>query len=72
MADGFTSRELDSVIRMLPSKTEPGPDEVESLFLKHLGNIGRSRLLGLLNKSWQTGYVPAAWRVVPLIGCGAR
>ena len=68
MPDGFTSRELDSVIRMLPSKTAPGPHEVESLLLKHLGKIGRSGLLGLLNKSWQTGYVPAAWRVVTLIG----
>ena len=50
------------------SHTAPGPDGVESMFLKELGPVARSLLLYIVNRSWGESRTPAAWHTVLMIG----
>ena len=58
----FTLAELDAQPRYLKCGKAPGPDDICSEQVLHLGPGARTTLLQLLNLSWSTGQVPSSWR----------
>jgi len=56
----FTSDELEAALRR-KADTAPGADRVSYSMLSHLGNSGRTQLLGLFNQSLREGRLPRAW-----------
>ena len=69
----FTRTELDHELGGLPSRRATGLDKVANEMLQHLGEIGRDRLLDLVNMSWLRCEVPSAWtkaEIVPILKRG--
>ena len=60
--DDFTMSELKRSMRKLKNHKSPGPDHIHNEMLKHLGLIGRTAILCLINLTWRTGNIPKAWR----------
>ena len=54
----FTEEELAQAIQKTQLRKSPGPDDITSEMLKHLGPVARSALLHLINQSWKSGVVP--------------
>lgn len=61
-AKAFSYARLDQIIKSMDPKKACGPDHVEIEFLRQLSQLGKHRLLRLLNRSFETGATPAAWR----------
>ena len=69
----FTPQELDAQLLNMKCGKAPGPDDICAEHLRHLGPVFKTTLLRLLNLSWSTGQVPAAWRravIIPIPKAG--
>ena len=65
----FSEGELLQQLNRCSQKKAPGPDEICTEHLIHLGPRARSVLLSLINASWKKGEVPSCWRratVIPI------
>ena len=65
----YIMQELESGIKELKHKRAVGQDEISAEMLSHLGLKAKTVLLGIINKSLETGDVPIEWRtglVVPV------
>ena len=63
----FTRAELDRELGALPSRRATGLDKIANEMLQHLGEIGRGRLLDLINMSWLRSEIPSAWTKVEIV-----
>ena len=69
----FTPQELDAQLLNMKCGKAPGPDDICAEHLRHLGPDAKTTLLRLLNLTWSTGQVPAAWRravIIPIPKAG--
>ena len=69
----FEMRELQKAIKLMKGKGAAGPDDIPPTFLKNLGDIALTELLGIMNQSFQTGVVPKIWRhaiIIPILKNG--
>lgn len=62
----FSISELQDTLRG-PKGKAPGADGVHPATLRNLPTAGMRTLLELLNRSWCSGVVPAAWRTATII-----
>ena len=60
--DPFNKSELKKAMRKLKARKSPGPDKVHNEMLIHLGPIGKSVVLHLINQTWSESYIPRTWR----------
>lgn len=70
--DDFTSEELTQAISSLKDRKKPGPDNIMSEFLKHLGPVATETLLKLMNQIWKQ-HIPAIWKksiIIPILKPG--
>ena len=58
MTKRFQPSELNRALHLLKKKKSPGPDEITNELIKHLGPVGRARLLQLFNHSWEQSVFP--------------
>ena len=75
MTAPITENELKMAIRKLKKHKSPGPDEITSEMLQHLGSTAQKKLLEIFNISWDTGNVPQIWRkanMIPLLKPGKK
>uniref|UniRef100_A0A2C9LSL5 Endonuclease/exonuclease/phosphatase domain-containing protein n=1 Tax=Biomphalaria glabrata TaxID=6526 RepID=A0A2C9LSL5_BIOGL len=63
----ITYGELDITLRKCKLRKAPGPDGISNEMLKHLGPIGRRKLLDLINRTWTKGDFPKAWGVATIV-----
>ncbi|KAF0291219.1 RNA-directed DNA polymerase from mobile element jockey [Amphibalanus amphitrite] len=69
----FTEQEMYDQIRHLGTKKAPGPDQVCTEHLRHLGPTAYRTLLALINRSWSNFETPASWRratIIPILKAG--
>ena len=69
----FAISELDTALRSMKAKGAPGDDDIAPRLLQNLGYKGREILLKMLNRSWEEGFCPQAWRdaiIIPLLKSG--
>ncbi|KAF0300623.1 RNA-directed DNA polymerase from mobile element jockey [Amphibalanus amphitrite] len=69
----FTEQEMHDQIRHLGTKKAPGPDQVCTEHLRHLGPTAYRTLLALINRSWSNFETPASWRratIIPILKAG--
>lgn len=69
----FTMNELIDAIRMLRTRSAPGPDGYSNRSLRNLPEASPPSLLSWYNEIWATGEVPSVWRsawVVPILKAG--
>ena len=69
----FSMQELNSAIRKAAPRKSPGPDKVTNEMISHLGSFARLRLLQFINRTWNEGKLPTAWRtakVTPVLKKG--
>ena len=69
----YSKKELEDQLHNIKLKKAPGPDQVCAEHLRHLGPTARRALLHLLNGSWTTLRVPAAWKratIIPILKHG--
>ena len=59
----FTMKELENALASTEKGKAPGRDKVMYELLTHLGATAKIKLLDLFNRSWQSGKVPAEWKV---------
>ena len=65
----FSIAEMREALRETKLKS-PGEDRIHPILLKSLPEEGLSILLGILNRSWTEGRVPAVWRqalIIPVL-----
>ncbi|GFX47537.1 uncharacterized protein TNCV_3015561 [Trichonephila clavipes] len=63
----FTSAELLLVMAMLDLTKSLGPDGIFGQMPENLGQLGKQRLVDLVNLSWKTGHLLADWKRVNII-----
>ena len=63
----FTMQELRDQLQHMKPRKAPGPDQVCTEHLQHLGPIARRALLHTINRSWLTAEVPSAWKRATII-----
>ena len=63
----FSMQELENQLRHMKPRKAPGPDQLCTEHLKHLGPTARRVLLHAINQSWLTAAVPSAWRRATII-----
>ncbi|GFX63651.1 putative RNA-directed DNA polymerase from transposon BS [Trichonephila clavipes] len=63
----FTSTILLLAMAMLDLTKYPGPDGIFGRILENLGQLGKQRLVDLVNLSWKTGRLPADWKRATII-----
>ncbi|GFX93618.1 uncharacterized protein TNCV_1587951 [Trichonephila clavipes] len=71
----FTSTELLLTMAMLDLTKSPGPDGIFGQMLENLGQLGRQRLVDLVNLSWKKGRLPADWKratIIPIKKAGKK
>jgi ribonuclease HI len=69
----FRMSELLQAIREIKPRKAPGSDQISNEMLRNLPAEGNTELLGIINDSWNTCEVPAAWRtgnIIPLLKKG--
>ena len=69
----FEMHELQKAIKRMKAKGAAGPDDIPPTFLKNLGEVALTELLGIMNQSFQTGIVPKTWRhalIIPILKNG--
>ena len=62
----ITPAELDKAISLLKNRKAPGPDKVHNEMLKNISNKGKTALLMLFNKTWNSGRVPKEWKTATI------
>ena len=66
----FNEQELNQALGKLKNKKQPGPDNIHSEFLKHMGKETKVFLLKLFNRIWHgKNEIPALWKkaiIVPI------
>ena len=62
----FTLRELREALLSCES-TAPGEDNITYNMIKHLPEHAKVFLLKILNKIWETGIIPASWKVAIVV-----
>ena len=67
MNSPFNSNESEKALKTLKDKKSPGPNEITNEMLKHLGTKAKSKLIGIFNNNWKTGYVPQSWQEADMI-----
>ncbi|KAF0303793.1 hypothetical protein FJT64_024266 [Amphibalanus amphitrite] len=55
----FSMKEMEAQIRVLKSRKAPGPDQVCTEHLRHLGPTAKSVLLRLINQTWADATIPS-------------
>ncbi|KAF0314117.1 putative RNA-directed DNA polymerase from transposon BS [Amphibalanus amphitrite] len=69
----FSMKEMEAQIRVLKSRKAPGPDQVCTEHLRHLGPTAKAVLLRLINQTWADATIPSAWRratIIPILKTG--
>ena len=69
----FSLQELNRAIKKAAPKKAPGPDKVTNEMIANLGDLAKLRLLQYINRTWNEGQLPAAWRtakVTPVLKKG--
>ena len=69
----FTIHEFHNTIDNLKQKKAYGSDEICNEFIKNLPTTKKQELLGIYNRSWQTGKLPAEWKlglIIPILKPG--
>ena len=69
----FSIQELNRAIKRAAPKKAPGPDKVTNEMIAHLGDLAKLKLLQYINRTWNEGQLPAAWRtakVTPVLKKG--
>ena len=69
----FTMTELKRAITKMKRKGAEGPDQIPPSFLKELGPSALTELLGIFQKSFDSGFCPQIWRsaiILPLLKSG--
>lgn len=69
----FTIHEFHNSIDNLKQKKAYGSDEICNEFIKNLPTTKKQELLGIYNRSWQTGKLPAEWKlglIIPILKPG--
>ena len=66
-AEKFTRTELDNSLKKCKLKKAPGPDEVTNDMLVQLGDYGRGMLLNIINRTWESGRLPNAWKTATIM-----
>ena len=71
--EDFTLQELNTAIKKSKSGKAPGPDKIANEMIRHLGHLGKLKILQYINKTWKLGKLPTAWRtakVTPVLKKG--
>ena len=63
----FTRTELDNSLKKCKLRKAPGPDEVTNDMLVQLGDYGRGMLLKIINRTWESGQLPHAWKTATIM-----
>ena len=63
----FNTQEFEEAVKTVKDKKSPGLDKITNKMLEHLGTKATSKLLGIFNNSWRTGYVPQSWREADIV-----
>ena len=58
----FNAAEMSNAITRMKVKGAQGKDKIHPKFIKVMGPIAASFMLGIFNDSWKTGSCPASWR----------
>ena len=69
----FSLQELANGIKNLKTNKSYGTDDICNEFIHKLPKTKRGELLGIYNRSWQTGKVPAEWKtglIIPILKPG--
>ena len=62
MCTNFSLKELTTALKHMKSFGAPGADGIYPIFLQNMGTLATSKLLELINCSWQSSEVPQSWR----------
>ena len=62
----LTASELSTAMKKLKKKKAPGPDKIHNEMLINLGEKGKEILLGLFNKTWESGQIPKPWKLATI------
>ena len=58
----FTYEELENAIKTLKLKSAPGSDGIKNIAISKLSFLGKTHLLRVLNKSWNSGKLIQDWK----------
>ena len=65
----FTMQEIENAKKNLKTNKAYGTDEINNSFLKNLPQAKTQELLGIFNRSWNSGKVPTLWKtglIIPI------
>ena len=63
----FDMNELQIAIKHMKAKGAAGLDDMPPTFLKNIGEVAHTELLGIMNQPFQTGIVPkVCWHAITI------
>lgn len=62
----FTLEELEDFLKSINKKASPGPDKINNKHLVNLNQIGKYKLLNIINYSWKYNQILNEWKVAQI------